>query len=180
MKLSVTQKDILLNLVFAEIKDHLGAYSQSQVPAEDEQPELYNKCGAFVTLYVNHQLRGCIGTFSEEQPLIENTRRMAIQSAFHDTRFNPINENDLDRLDIEISVLTPRRRIFGPEEIEIGTHGIYIESQGRRGTFLPQVATSHNLDAVSFLELCCENKMGLPGDAWKNADLFVFEALILR
>jgi hypothetical protein len=80
---------------------------------------------------------------------------------------------------VEISVLLPRKRIFGPDEIEIGTHGIYLIHGYRRATLLPQVALTNNWTPVEFLECCAENKLGLSKSSWKEAELYVYEAILI-
>jgi AmmeMemoRadiSam system protein A len=94
---------------------------------------------------------------------------MAIQAAFHDPRFDPVTERELPDLEIEISVLTPMKRIKDVEEIEVGKHGILIERGFHSGLLLPQVATEYGWGRKTFLERCCL-KAGLPEDAWKDED----------
>lgn len=141
-------------------------------------PALSILCGCFVSVYVKEQLRGCIGTFSEESPLPENIRRMAISAAFHDNRFEPVHTDEYQDMLIEISVLSPRRRIQGPDEIEIGRHGIYIISGPDRGTLLPQVAERNGWSAIELLENCSRYKAGLGTDGWMNAELYTYEAIV--
>ncbi|MEN8201323.1 MAG: AmmeMemoRadiSam system protein A [Bacteroidota bacterium] len=135
-------------------------------------------CGAFVSIYLNGKLRGCIGTFSEETPLFENVRNMAVSAATSDTRFDPIDPSELDRVRIEISVLTPRVRVYDISEIVPGTHGIFMKKGINRGTFLPQVALSQNWTREELLGNCAKNKAGIGWEGWKTADLFTYEALV--
>lgn len=139
---------------------------------------LKSKCGVFVSLYVGKQLRGCIGTFSEEKPLHQNIRKMALAAATQDSRFSSIRAEELNLLRIEISILSPRSAIEGPDEIEIGKHGIYLESGPNRGTLLPQVAVNQQWTVEEFLGNCAQNKAGLDWDGWKSARLFTYEAII--
>ena len=136
------------------------------------------KCGCFVSIYLDEKLRGCIGTFSEDVALHKNIKRMALAAASHDSRFSPIRAEETDRLKIEISVLTPRLPIRGPDEIIIGQHGIYMEQGSNRGTFLPQVAVNQQWSVEEFLGNCAKHKAGLGWDGWKTARLFTYEATV--
>jgi AmmeMemoRadiSam system protein A len=139
---------------------------------------LREKCGAFVSIYVGKKLRGCIGTFSEDETLYENIKRMAYAAATLDSRFTPLKANEILKMRIEISVLTPRISITGPDDIEIGRHGIYMEHGTKRGTLLPQVAVSQRWTVEQFLENCAMHKAGLARDGWKYARLFTYEATV--
>ena len=110
-------------------------------------------------------------------PLWETVRKMAVEAAVGDPRFCAIAADELDEIDIEISVLTPLLRISDPSEIEIGKHGLLIRKGFASGLLFPQVATEHNLDREQFLKLTCR-KAGLPEKAWKSRDteIYVFSA----
>jgi AmmeMemoRadiSam system protein A len=138
---------------------------------------LRQKSGAFVTLKKKGELRGCIGYIKAVRPLDETVKEMAIQAAFHDPRFNPLNKNEMEDIEMEISVISPMKRIENIDEIEVGTHGIYIEKAGNSGLLLPQVATENHWDKKTFLEYTCW-KAGLPKDAWKSKDttIYIFSA----
>ncbi len=125
--------------------------------------------GVFVTLKKRGQLRGCIGYTKGVKPLYKIVGEMAAAAAFHDPRFNPVTEAELSDLEIEISVLTPMKRIKDVEEIEVGKHGILIERGFHSGLLLPQVATEYGWDRTTFLEHTCL-KAGLSKDAWKDED----------
>jgi AmmeMemoRadiSam system protein B/AmmeMemoRadiSam system protein A len=128
---------------------------------------LKEKKGAFVTLKKRGHLRGCIGSIKGIKPLCQTIKEMAVGAAFHDPRFNPVTEAELSDLEIEISVLTPMKRIKAIEEIEVGKHGILIEKGFHSGLLLPQVATEYQWDRKTFLERTCL-KAGLPKDTWKD------------
>jgi len=134
-----------------------------------ESQALMEKKGAFVTLKKGGQLRGCIGHIKGITPLYRIVGEMAVAAAFHDPRFSPVTEAELPDLEIEISVLTPLRRITDIEEIEVGKHGILIEKGGQSGLLLPQVATEYGWDRKTFLERTCR-KAGLSTDAWKDKE----------
>ena len=103
---------------------------------------------------------------------------MAIASSTQDYRFTPVAPDEIPELEIEISVLTPMRRIFSVDEIELGTHGIYIRKGQNSGTFLPQVATETGWTKEEFLGHCAQDKVGIGWNGWKGAELFVYEAIV--
>lgn len=147
-----------------------------------EKPDEYlvQNLGVFVSVYVKDELRGCIGTFAEDEPLYKNIQKMAVAAVSRDSRFQPVNRNELEDLDIEISVLSPRKLIHDISEIEIGKHGIFIIKGFNRGTFLPQVAVEQKWSVVQFLEHCARYKAGLDWDEWKTADIYIYETCIIR
>jgi AmmeMemoRadiSam system protein A len=144
-----------------------------------EERALNQRNGCFVTIKQNGQLRGCIGNFQSELPLFREVAQMAQASASKDPRFYPLKEEDLDNFSLEISVLSPLLKVEDVEEIEVGRHGIYIEKSFYRGVLLPQVATEHGWDRLTFLRQTCV-KAGLPTDAWQaeDADIYVFSAQV--
>lgn len=140
--------------------------------------KLNEKCGAFVTFNKNSNLRGCIGRFEPNIPLYEVVAEMAVAAATEDYRFSPISAKELDEVEIEISVLTPFKKIKSVDEIELGKHGIYIVKNGRSGTFLPQVATSTGWSLEEFLGHCARDKAGIGYTGWKDADIYTYEAIV--
>lgn len=138
--------------------------------------------GAFVTLNRNQRLRGCIGLMESNLSLAATVQRMAVSAAFEDPRFPQLEQKELDGLVIEISVLSPKRLVDSVDEIQLGQDGVLVESQGRSGVFLPQVAVETGWDKERFLNELCEHKAGLEPDAWKNPDthLYAFRAQILH
>lgn len=169
---------MLLEIARDEINGQLlGERKDRQT--DRELPEVFQtKCGTFVSLYVDNKLRGCIGTFSENKSLLSNIKRMALSAAMHDSRFTPVSGEETQGMRIEISVLSPRKRIRGPEEIEIGKHGIFVESGLNKGTLLPQVAKNQGWTVDEFLGHCSKYKAGLGWDGWKTASLFIYEAIV--
>ena len=129
--------------------------------------------GDFVCIHKGSELRGCIGTVEARAPLAETIKRMAVEAAFGDPRFCSLAAEELDAIDIEISVLTPLQRISDPGEIEIGKHGLLIRKAYRSGLLLPQVATEHSWDRTEFLQWTC-TKAGLPKNAWKSPDVEIY------
>lgn len=136
--------------------------------------------GAFVTLREHGELRGCIGLFEPQKPLFQVIREMAIAAATQDFRFPPVTAEELKNINLEISVMTPKRKINDWQKIKLGIQGVVVEKNGCAGTFLPQVATETGWDLEEFLSQLCEQKAGLPPEAYKDpaANLFVFEAQI--
>ena len=146
----------------------------------EPHPELQRPQGCFVTLKNGPQLRGCIGCFSSDKPLWQTVQDQAVSSCRHDPRFrdNRITPEEVPRLHIEISVLSPLKKIDNPLDIELGKHGIVIQRGGRRGCFLPQVATETGWTKEQFLSRCAAGKAGLGPDAWQDpeTEVLVFTA----
>jgi AmmeMemoRadiSam system protein A len=132
--------------------------------------------GVFVTLKSRGELRGCIGTLAAEEGIARTVARFAREAAFGDPRFPPLSAEEWPAVTIEISIMTPPRRIL-PDEVVAGRHGLILEAAGRRGLLLPQVATEWNFDREQFLEALAQ-KAGLPPGAWARPEsrLYAFEA----
>jgi hypothetical protein len=122
---------------------------------------------AFVTLKIQGKLRGCIGCLEPRGPLHQVVQQMAVQAAFCDPRFSPLQPQDVDRIEVEISVLTPPEPVRDPGDIELGRHGLVIRKGAASGLLLPQVATENGWTREEFLEWTCR-KAGLPTDAWRQ------------
>ena len=137
---------------------------------------LKRKVGAFVTLWKSENLRGCIGVLQTDKPLNQTVVDMAISAATQDNRFPPLMLSELSQTKIEISVLSPLKKIKSVKEIELGKHGVYIVQSKRSGVFLPEVAKKEGWDLGTLLEALCVEKAGLPANAWmdKNSDLYIF------
>lgn len=146
-----------------------------------EEPELTRKCGAFVTIKSSQRLRGCIGYVEGFKPLYQTVIDMAIAASTQDPRFEPVREQELPGLHLEISVMSPLRKITDPQEVEVGVHGILLKRGARSGLLLPQVATEYHWDRQTFLEHTCL-KAGLPRNAWKDPDveILVFSAQVFH
>jgi AmmeMemoRadiSam system protein A len=169
-----TQKRTLLT-VARDTVEAVITKKPIQEPHSDD-PELNAPCGCFVTLKNKGQLRGCIGQFTSEGPLIGLVSQMAKASATGDPRFfsDPIRPNELKNLDIEISVLSPLQRTNDPLSLRLGVDGIYIKKGRASGCFLPQVATETGWSKEKFLSYCCAHKAGLASDAWRDANTEVY------
>jgi len=165
------------------VRKVLENYFSNSPEPEIPKPEVFLKqYGAFVTLRRNGQLRGCIGTFEPQKPLWQTLREMAIAAATQDPRFPPITKDELKEIKIEISILSPRKKIDNWKEIKLGQHGVVVQKGFRSGTFLPQVATETGWDLEEFLSQLCTQKAGLPPDCYKDplVNLYTFEAQILE
>ena len=173
------QKKILLKVAKDTVK---AAVSGKPVyEPETDDPELLAEVGCFVTLKNGEELRGCIGQFTADRPLIEMVAQMAVSSSMHDPRFggNRITKNELPQLDIEISVLSPMVKTDDPLSLRLGVDGIYIVKGRRSGCFLPQVADETGWNTEEFLSFCCAYKAGLAADAWRNdpaVEVYLFGA----
>jgi AmmeMemoRadiSam system protein B/AmmeMemoRadiSam system protein A len=173
--LNSDEKKQLLKIAKDTINQHV-LYNKRLKVSDITNPKLLVKSGAFVTINKGGDLRGCIGNFVSRQPLYETVIDMAISAASRDPRFSPVKKGELDDLELEISVLSPLRKITDVNEIEVGKHGIYIIKGRNRGVLLPQVATEYGWDRLTFLEQTCR-KAGLDMDAWKEgADILIFDA----
>ncbi|PIT88123.1 MAG: hypothetical protein COU29_03875 [Candidatus Magasanikbacteria bacterium CG10_big_fil_rev_8_21_14_0_10_36_32] len=154
---------------------------QEYQPDIQKLPKIFNQQrGAFVTLKKDGQLRGCIGIFEPDIILADVIKNMALSSAFNDTRFEPLQINELNLITIEISVLSPMKQINNADSIEIGTHGVYIKKGRQSGVFLPQVATEMNWDKETFLNNLCVEKAGLPKNCWQDSssEIYIFTAQV--
>jgi len=148
------------------------AVTESQLPASIPKDGIFGeRRGVFVTLHVCGRLRGCIGVIESQEPLGESIVRCAAGAALRDPRFSPLREEELEELEIEISLLSPAEPIR-PDQIEIGRHGLLIAYEKQRGLLLPQVATEHRFNRTQFLEEACR-KAGLPRQAWNQDDVQV-------
>ena len=139
---------------------------------------LKTRCGAFVSLHKKGRLRGCIGHFGEDMPLYQTVVQMAKAAAFEDPRFYGVTLDELDDIDIEISVLTPMKRIHSIDEFQLGKQGIFMRKGYHTGTFLPQVADEVAWTKEEFLGHCAQDKAGIGWDGWKTAELYTYEAIV--
>lgn len=176
--LSDNDKKELLNIARSTLEEYCQLGKIPKINPDNLSETLKTKCGAFVTLHKNGALRGCIGIMEGEYPLYKVVQEMTVAAAAHDTRFYPVRADELPYIDIEISVLSPLRKIKDISEIELGKHGILIEKNFHRGVFLPQVATETGWSKEEFLGHCSADKAGLGWDGWKTADIYIFTATV--
>ena len=175
------QKRTLLEIAREAVKAAVSGGSLPECTVEDNR--LRTKQGCFVTLKSEGLLRGCIGRFISDIPLHRLVRDMAAASATEDPRFftNRITKDEVDELCIEISVLSPLKKIENPLDLQLGVHGIYVKRGPSSGCFLPQVATETGWSKEEFLSNCCSGKAMLSPEAWKDpqTEVYVFTAEII-
>ncbi len=173
------QKKLLLDVAHDELAKVVGAKSDVKLPSEDMlDKEVGAHAGAFVSLYNQGKLRGCIGQFIGDKSLWRTVREMTDASATRDTRFYPVSKDELDDIKIEISVLTPLKKIDDISEIKLGRDGIYIKKGYYSGTFLPQVATKTGWTLEEFLGHCARDKAHIGWNGWKDADIYTYRAIV--
>lgn len=172
--LNSKQKNKLLEIARNSIQTYLKTGKKMELSETD--PQLLMESGAFVTLHEAGELRGCIGNLVGRQPLYLTIRDMAVESATSDPRFEPVKLGGLEKIEIEISVLSPLEKIDSVEKIQLGTHGVLVKKGFNSGVFLPQVATETGWSKEEFLSYLCANKAGLKEDAWKDktTDIYIF------
>jgi MEMO1 family protein len=172
------EKEILLGIARNTVKTYVTTRKRPAIDTTGFTPNLKLHTGAFVTLKEKGELRGCIGRFTADMPLYEVVQEMAVASATQDNRFEPVIPAEVAKLEIEISVLSPMKRIDSPDDIVLGKHGIYIKKGYYSGTFLPQVATETGWTKEEFLGHCSRDKAGIGWDGWKTAELYTYEAVV--
>jgi AmmeMemoRadiSam system protein A len=170
--LTPSQRNTLLTTARASIRHGLDSDSALEVEVEEFDQPLREERACFVTLHRNHNLRGCIGHLEAVQPLIRDVAENAFAAAFRDPRFSPLQESEMEGLDIHISILTlPRLLPFSTEQdllsrLRPGIDGLILEDGSHRGTFLPSVWESLP-DPESFLRHL-KLKAGLPENYWSD------------
>jgi AmmeMemoRadiSam system protein A len=160
---SPEERILLLQLAHESI---LSALENREIPLDPPTPHLAEPRGAFTSLYLNSELRGCVGFVLPLSSVYRTVADTARAAAFEDTRFSPVTLEEARDLEIELSILSSPQPI-APDAIEVGRHGLLISMAGRRGLLLPQVPVERHWDRLTFLEQTCR-KAGLPSDAWRN------------
>lgn len=177
-QLSAKDKEDLLQIARTTMNQYVTGHTLPDFDSRDYSDKLLQPAGAFVTIQKDGALRGCIGQFEPSNSLYLVVKEMAVSSSTKDYRFLPVKPEELPDLNIEISVLSPMRKISSIDEIILGKHGIYIVKGDQSGTFLPQVATQTGWDLEEFLGHCAQDKARLGWDGWKDAEIFIYEAFI--
>lgn len=172
------EKLALLTIARNTLRDFIPGRKRSSIDTAGFTEKLKMHTGAFVTLKKQGDLRGCIGRFTSDIPLYLLIQELTISSATQDNRFDPVSPGEINKLEIEISVLTPMQKIKSIHEIELGRHGIYIKKDWNAGTFLPQVATETGWSKEEFLGHCARDKAGIGWDGWKDAEIYTYEACV--
>jgi len=166
------ERTLLLQLAHDSI---LSALGNREVSMDPPSPHLAEPRGAFTSLYLNGELRGCVGYVLPVSSVYRAVIDTARAAAFEDARFYPVTIEEARQLKIELSILSPPLSI-SPEDVEVGRHGLLVSMAGQRGLLLPQVPTERNWDRITFLEQTCR-KAGLPPDVWqKGAVIEAFTA----
>jgi AmmeMemoRadiSam system protein A len=184
MSLNKENRQRLLELAKSSIRHGLKTGRVLKIDLDDYPKELTERRATFVTLEISHQLRGCIGMLEAVRPLAEDIAENAYSAAFKDPRFPPLEADELDNLDIHLSILTPAEPVsFSSEQdlisqLQPGIDGLILEEGRRRGTFLPSVWESlpKSEDFLRHLK----QKAGLPPDYWsKNIRIYRYHAEII-
>ena len=136
--------------------------------------------GVFVTLNLNGNLRGCIGRFTSPSSLHSTIREMARSAAFDDPRFPALSKKEAPEIEIEVSVLSPLKRIQSIDEFKLGRDGIYMIKGYNHGTFLPQVAKETGWNTEEFLGHCARDKAGIGYYGWKDAELYTYQTEVVK
>lgn len=177
--ISQKERAEIIKIARQSITSYLKTGKKGNAPSPKSDGILQHKIGAFVSVYVKGNLRGCIGGFAQNKSLNILLHEMAI-SAVCDRRFPSVKQEELEDLTLEVSVLSPLKKIQSANEIELGRHGIFIRDGLNTGTFLPQVAKQANWGLGEFLGHCSHDKAGLDWEGWKTAELFTYEAIIVK
>jgi AmmeMemoRadiSam system protein A len=170
------QKRMLLEMARSAINYYLSTGKKLEIDVADN--DLNRELGGFVTLHKNGSLRGCIGLMQGEGPFYRTVVDMAVAAAVQDPRFPEVRPEEIASIDIEISALSPMRKIDDPSLIEMGKHGVMVRMGDRSGVYLPQVADETGWSRDEFMDSLCGQKAGIPKDAWRNgdADLYIYTA----
>jgi AmmeMemoRadiSam system protein A len=163
---SPEERALLLQVAHESI---VSALENRDISLDPPTPHLAEPRGAFTSLYLNGELRGCVGYVLPVSSVHRAVLDTARAAAFEDTRFYPVTIEEARHLVIELSILSPPQAISA-EGVEVGRHGLLISLGVYRGLLLPQVPAEHNWDRITFLEQTCR-KAGLPTDAWKHGAL---------
>jgi hypothetical protein len=174
-RFSKEEQDILGMIARHSIEVYLEEDRKWEIGEEAVPERLCEKSGAFVSLKIGKKLRGCLGRFSSDAPLFKLVQDMAIAAATKDPRFRPITLRELEEVRIEISVLSPLKRVQSLDEVIMGRHGIYLKKGFHSGTYLPQVARETGWTAEEFLGHCARDKAEIGWDGWKEAEMYVYE-----
>jgi len=172
-------KRILLDIARNSIKRYMYN-DRFSLPSEYDN-ELKISVGVFVTLTIQGELRGCIGYVTGVKPLINSVFEMAREAAFDDPRFHPLTKEELEEIDIEISVLTPLEKVASDYKAIIGVDGLIVRKGYRSGLLLPQVAVEWRYDSEQFIQQTCL-KAGMNRKCYtdKDVEIFKFQAEIFN
>lgn len=172
--LSAVERAALLGIARAALRAQLEGRPAPEPPAGGALGE---PRGAFVSLHVKGELRGCVGTFGASEPLARTVARMAVAAATEDPRFPPLQAGELAEVVLSVSALGPRQPLPDPRKVRVGEDGLLVRSGWHRGALLPKVAVEHGWSVEEFLKHVCL-KAGLPARAWQEpgTELETFQA----
>ena len=173
MKIELTEKN--KKDLFTLVRSVIAKKLRIQAPPDDSAcdfsaPVFSEELGAFVTLHIDGNLRGCIGFIEGFLPLTETVRQLALSAAFRDPRFTPLSAEEYPKIDVEISILSPIEPLGSFADIVIGRDGLIARKGGRSGLLLPQVATEYGWSVDEFLSHTCR-KAGLYPDEWRDGSV---------
>ncbi len=171
-------KKQLLSIARKTLGHFLASGKKLDINKNELDKPLKETCGAFVSLYNHAELRGCVGNLKGNKPLYVTVQDMAVSSAVGDVRFGDVTPEELPDINIEISVLTPLKKIHSLDELEIGKHGVYVTNGVQGGTLLPQVAQQRGWNKEELLGYCARDKAGLGWYGWKDADVYTYKAIV--
>ncbi len=190
-EISLEDAVFLLRLARKTVEEYLHTGEKIK-PPEDTPKHLFRPGMVFTTIetyhdYHHRSLRGCIGFLQPVYPLVEAVIRSAIEAAFHDPRFNPLEKHELDRVTFEISILSIPEKIEVddpweiPKKIVIGRHGLVMKRGWFQGTLLPQVPIEYCWDPETFLAETCM-KAGMEPDCWldRNTEVLIYEGRVFH
>lgn len=178
--LNETEKNASLNIARKTLEECFAG--RDYLPETGGHRVFGERHGAFVTLRKRGELRGCIGLFESDKPLSEVIKEMTLAAAFQDNRFEPLIKDEMSEVKIEISVLSPMKKIGNIDGIELGKHGVNIRRGRNSGVFLPQVARETGWDKNTFLNSLCVEKAGLEPGCWRDpqTEIFIFTAQVFE
>ena len=176
--LSEPEKSELLALARKSV-EYVVQEKYAYEPPASASATLNQERGAFTTLKESGELRGCIGYTSAAKPLYITVRDTATLAAMRDPRFSPVSASELPKLEYEISVLSPLRRVTDVQQIKVGQHGLLMKNGDSEGLLLPQVPVEQKWDRQTFLEQTCR-KAGMQSNCWmeEDTDIFSFTAVV--
>jgi uncharacterized protein len=163
LQFSPEERALLLRLAHESIEATLEGRAVSLIPPT---PHLAEPRGAFTTIHLHGELRGCVGYVLPVASLYQTVAETARSAAFEDNRFYPVSREEAPLLEVHLSILSALQPIRA-EEVEVGRHGLLVSRGPHRGLLLPQVSVEHGWDRITFLEQTCR-KAGLPMDAWEH------------
>ncbi|TCO04982.1 AmmeMemoRadiSam system protein B [Natronoflexus pectinivorans] len=174
-----SEQEWLIRCALNGIEDAINSRS-TNLPENEIPDGVKIYAGAFVSVYLNNELNGCIGHIGSDELLWKNVLRCARAAATEDNRFSAIVPEDFNKISVEISVLTPPKMIDNIDLIIPGKHGILIKKGSQQGTFLPHVAKKMNWNTLEMLEHCSRDKAKIGKDGWKKSEIYIYEAIVFK